>query len=117
MPLKRKALRRGIWFKALSRVERSIYDLTIRAVDTIKSEKLLQIIKTIVTKLREALESPVSVLTRTIGRQLAEQLAHIAYSWGYQRACEWTSDDSFAKYLAVCCMNLPAYYKEQFIPS
>ena len=109
--LKRKALRKGVWFKVLSKIERSICDLTIRAVSTIKSDKLLKALTAIVDKLKSVLESPVSILTRTVGRQLASVLAHVAYSWGHQGACSWASDDSFARYLAVCYMNTPDYYR------
>jgi len=109
--LRRRALRKGVWFKVLSHVERIIYELTMRAVDTIKSRKLFTTIRVIVEKLKNALESPVSALTRTIGRQLATKLARLAQSWGYPKALKWTSDEGLARYLAVCYMNMPKYYK------
>ena len=109
--LKRKALRKGVWLRVLSYIERSIYDLTMRAVYTIKSGKLLKAIKVIVNKLREALESPVSILTRTVGYQLAIKIACVAYFWGHPEACEWTSDDRFARYLAIYYMNMPECYR------
>jgi len=112
--LRRRALRKGVWFKVLSKIERSICDLAIRAVSTIKSDKLLKALTAIVDKLRSVLESPVSFLTRTVGRQLASALAHVACSWGHRGARSWSSDDGFARYLAVCYMNTPAYYKDQF---
>ena len=34
---KKTALRRGVWFKSLNRVERCIIDLTVKVVDCIKS--------------------------------------------------------------------------------
>ncbi len=108
--LRRRALRKGVWFKALSPIERSIYDLTMRAVSTIRSEKLLKALRAIVDKLREALESPVSILTRTVGCQLASRIARIARSWGYREAAKWASDERFAKYLAVCYMNMPKIF-------
>jgi len=112
--LKRKALRKGVWFKVLSHVERSIYDLTMRAVNTIKSGKLLTTIRAMVEKLKNALESPVSALTRTIGRQLATELVRLAQSWGYPEALRWASDEGFARYLAICYMNMPEYYKSMW---
>jgi len=114
--LKRRALRKGVWFRVLSPIERSIYDLTMRAVDTIKSGKLLTTIRAIIEKLKNALESPVSALTRTIGRQLTNMIARVAHSWGHQEALEWASDEQFAKYLAICYMNMPEYYRGQFAP-
>ena len=112
--LRRRALRKGVWFKVLSKIERSICDLTIRAISTIKSDKLLDALTTIVDKLKSILESPVGILTRTVGRQLASTLARIACSWGHRGARSWASDDGFARYLAVCYMNAPVYYRDQF---
>ena len=110
--LKKRALRRGIWFKVLSRVERSICDITMRAVDSIRSQKLLSAIKVILDKLRKALESPVSALTRTVGRQLVLMLTKVALSWGHSEARDWPSDEHFARYLVVCWhMNVPEYYR------
>ena len=114
--LRKKALRRGLWFRILSRVERSIYDITMRAVSTIRSERLMRAMTAIVEKLRRALESPVAALTRSVGRQLASTMARIAYSWGHEEALEWASDEQFAKYLAICYMNVPKYYKDRFAP-
>ena len=112
--LRRRALRKGVWFKVLSKIERSICDLTIRAISMIKSDRLLKALAAIVDKLKSTLESPVSTLTYTVGRQLASALAHIAYSWGHQGARSWASDERFARYLAICYMNTPVYYRDQF---
>ena len=110
--LKKRALRKGIWFRALSHVERSIYDLTMKTVSTIRSRRLLRIVKAIVDKLRENLESPVSVLTRTVGRQLALALARVALCWGHSEAREWPLNENFTRYLAICWhMNVPEYYR------
>ena len=110
--LRKKALRKGVWFRALSRVERSIYDLTMKTVSTIRSMRLLRVIKAIVDKLRESLESPVSVLTRTVGRQLALALARVALSWGHSEARKWPLNEQFARYLAICWhMSVPEYYR------
>ena len=113
--LKRRALRKGVWFRVLSPIERSIYDLTMRAVRTIKSGKLLKAIKVIMDKLREALESPVSILSRTVGRQLAIKIACVAYSWGHSEARGWASDEHFARYLAIYYMNTPEYYRVELV--
>jgi len=114
--LKRKALRKGIWFRVLSPIERSIYDLTMRTVNTIKSRRLFNIIKVMMEKLRRALESPIRALMRTIGHQLAMQMACVACSWGHPKAHEWSLDRSFTKYLTVCWyMNVPKYYRSAIL--
>ncbi len=41
---KKTALRRGIWFRSLNRVERGIIDLTVKYVDNIKSAKLAKVV-------------------------------------------------------------------------
>ena len=41
---KKSALRRGVWFRSLSRVERGIIDLTVRYVDNVKSSKLAKVL-------------------------------------------------------------------------
>jgi len=113
--LKKKALRKGVWFRVLSRIERSIYDLALRTVSTIRSAKLLKVIGAIMDKLKKALENPIDGLVRTVGWHLAAKIAHTAYSWGHPEALSWVSDYRFAKYLALCYMNLPKYYKEQHL--
>ena len=105
--LKAKALRKGLWFKVLSRIERSIYYVTIKSVDRIRSRRLLSLIRAIVDKLKRALESPIAVLTRSIGRQLATLFARVAYSFGNINAQEWANDEGFARYLAICYMSIP----------
>jgi len=55
--IRRKALRRDVWFKALDRVERGILSLTARVVDRVKSVALgVELVK-MIKKLRDALRS------------------------------------------------------------
>ena len=49
--LKTKAMRSGAWFKALQRIDRVLFDLTIRVVDNIRSSKLAKSIIVLVRKL------------------------------------------------------------------
>ena len=51
------ALRRGVWFRTLNRVERGIIDLTVRYVDNIKSAKLAKVVTAIIEKLQLAMEN------------------------------------------------------------
>jgi len=108
--LKKRAVRKGVWFRVLSHVERSICYLTMRAVSTVRSKKLLKTLSSIIEKLKRALESPINFLTRTIGRQLAEPLAQTAYCWGHPSALKWASDEQFIRYLTICYINTPKYY-------
>jgi hypothetical protein len=96
---KKDALRRRVWFKLLSRVERGIIDLTIKCVDNIKSRKLAGVVTAIIDKLQSAVESTVDRLVRTVGLPLARKISSIAVSWGNSSAVRWTDDLKFARYL------------------
>ena len=102
---KRLALRRGVWFKVLDRVERGIIDLTVGYVVCIKSVKLAKLVSAIIGKLQFAMESMVERLVRTIGLPLVEKISSIAAGWGNISAKRWASDLSFAVFLAVAQTN------------
>ncbi len=102
---KKVALRRGIWFRVLNQVERSILDLTVRYVDKIKSAMLAKLVTAILTKLKLAMESTVERTVRTIGCSLALKISIIALRWGNHSAAEWATDSAFARYLAIIQMN------------
>jgi hypothetical protein len=102
---KKLALRRHVWFRSLSRVERGIIDLTVQCVDSIKSTKLATTVTAIISKLQSAMESTIERLTRTIGLPLTQKIIDIAQKWGSRSAKEWAADRSFAVYLAVMQIN------------
>ena len=95
------ALRRGVWFRVLDRVERGIIDLTVRYVVCIKSGKLAKVVTAIMEKLQSAAESIVGKLVRTVGLPLARKISEIAVSWGNRLASMWADDRSFAEFLVV----------------
>jgi len=97
--VKKLALRRGVWFKTLSRVERSIIDLTVICVDSIKSGKLAKLVEAIIGKLQSATESIFDKLVRTEGLPLARKISTIAVSWGNYSASKWAKDRAFARFL------------------
>ena len=96
------ALRHGVWFRSLNRVERGIIDLTVRYVDSIKSTKLAKVLMAIIEKLQATTETMLDKLVRTIGLPLALKMSNIALSWGNSLATKWAQDRSYAKYLALC---------------
>ena len=100
--VKKLALRRRVWFRSLSRIERAIIDLTVRYVDNIKSTKLAQLVGVIVEKLQMTLESKADRLVRTVGLSLAQKTSAIAVSWGNRLASLWAFDRGFARYLSFC---------------
>ena len=98
---KKSALRRGVWFRSLNRVERGIIDLTVRYVDNIKSTKLAKVVTAIIEKLQTTMESMVDKLVRTIGLPLARKISNIAVSWGNHLASKWAEDRAFARFLVI----------------
>jgi len=109
--VRRVAMRRRVWFKVLSRMERAVVSLTIRCVDRIRSVKLAIIVKAIVDKLNDAVRSRVERLMDTRGRLLAQKLSGIAVGWGNESACRWVEDYGFIQFLTVNYMNTPSLYR------
>ncbi|MGE5575461.1 MAG: hypothetical protein ACM3UL_04940 [Ignavibacteria bacterium] len=103
--LKLKAIRAGVWFKALPRIDRVLVDLTIQVADNIRSSFLAKSIFAVVNKLESLLESKFDRLTRIIGAALAEKASVIAQAWGNYSAKSWATDTCFARYLAVMQAN------------
>ena len=105
---KKTALRRGVWFRSLSRIERGVIDLTIRYVENIKSTKLAKVVTAIIEKLQTATENRLERLVRTIGLALSQKLSKIAISWGNKSASQWANDRSYAKYLLLVTNSIGA---------
>jgi len=106
--IRTEALRRGLWFKVLSGVERSMVNLAIRVVrGCIKGSRLAQLMMGIVAKLTEALENRFVRMVRETGRPLAAKLSRIAVAWGNKSAVLWAGDAAFVQYLAVMYVNSP----------
>ena len=99
--LKRKARRKGCWFRDLKREDRMLLDLTIRVVKKVRSFRLAKLVSRIVSKLLEAMESRIFRLMRTEGRSLAEKIARIGEAWGNRAAKFWANDRGFMQYLTV----------------
>ncbi len=98
---KKIALRNGLWFRTLSRVERGIIDLTVRYVDNVKSAKLAKVLTAIMDKLHFAMESTLDKLVRNVGLPLARKISDIAFSWGNRLASKWAEDRAFAEFLVL----------------
>jgi hypothetical protein len=103
--LRKKAMRSGVWFRALPRLDRVLVDLTIKVTEYIHSSQLAKRIFVVVSKLEGMLESKVFKSMRLIGRPLAEKISSVAQKLGNFSAKEWASDLSFALFLAVLHTN------------
>jgi hypothetical protein len=105
MKIKARALRRRVWFKTLSRVERGIIDLTIRCVEKIQSYTLMKTVLAIVDKLLKTLEESYLRKVERIGREIAEKICEIAWKWGNYLALIWKYDMHFIRFLGVKALN------------
>jgi hypothetical protein len=105
LKLKLKAVRAGVWFRALPRIDRVLVDLTIRVARSVRSAALAEGILSVARKLEGLLEGRVSRAIREVGYPLACKLGLIAQSWGHAGAQAWGSDEGFAQYLAVMKLN------------
>jgi hypothetical protein len=104
--LKLKAMRSGVWFKALPRIDRVLFDLTIKVARcSVRSASLAKSILSITGKLEALLESKLARAIREIGFPLASKLSLLAQKWGNQGAQEWAKDTGFAQYLAIMKLN------------
>jgi len=103
--LKKRSLRRGIWFRVLNGLERAQVDLTLRVVERVRSSVLARVLASIINKLHRALESKVSALIGSVGFPSALRLSRIAQSWGYESAGKWVGDSEFARFLAILHLN------------
>ena len=102
---KHKAMRAGVWFKALLRIDRALVDLTIKVAENIRSHYLAKCILAVVGKLEGLLESSVLSSLRLVGRPLAEKISLIAQKWRHASAKNWATDESLAVFLAVMHTN------------
>jgi len=103
--VKSRALRRGIWYSALTRMERACIDLVIKLVDKVHSRLLAKVLFSVMQKLEEAMEGKVSRLMREVGSSLAKKLSKIAGEWGNESAVKWAEDSSFIRYLTITYLN------------
>ncbi|MEM2370704.1 MAG: hypothetical protein QXO15_01040 [Nitrososphaerota archaeon] len=103
--LKREAVRRRVWFRALSRIERGLVDLVVKVVDRPRSPKLIDVLARIVVKVKKAMLSPLKQLMEQVGRPLAKKISMIALQWGNKSAAEWAEDRGFIRYLTIVDLN------------
>jgi hypothetical protein len=109
--LRLKAMRAGVWFRALPRIDRVLVDLTIRVASNVRSVTLAKSILAVTRKLEGFLESSLLRAFREVGFPLAQKLSVVAQKWGNNSAEKWASDLSFMNFLAVMHINEPKAFK------
>jgi hypothetical protein len=109
--LKLRAIRAGVWFKALPRIDRALVDLTIKVASSVRSTTLARNILAVTRKLEGLLESSLLRAFRGTAHQLAQKLSIVAQKWGNTSAKLWASDVSFIRFLAAMHINEPKSFK------
>ena len=109
--LRLRAVRAGVWFRALPRIDRVLVDLTIRVASSVRSVTLARNLLAVTKKLEGLLESRLLRAFRQVGVRLAQKLSLLAQKWGHASARNWASDTSFVKFLAVMHINEPKTFK------
>ena len=105
MKARTRAVRQRIWFKALSKVERGILDLTIRCIERVRSRILNRMISDIVAKILKNLKPSFLETATKVGREIAYEICEIALKWGNLRASSWRHDSDFIQFLGVTAVN------------
>jgi hypothetical protein len=103
--LKERALRKGVWFKVLDRVDRGIFNLTIEIVERVQSLSLARQIMNIMVTLRDALESEFEKFVNNFGVFRLIEIVEQAVNMGYIEALKWRNDSTFSRYLAMNKLN------------
>jgi hypothetical protein len=103
--IKSRAIRTRIWYKALSRIERGILDLTIRCVDEVRSNTLSRTITTIIGKILQCYEERFLAKAETAGRKIAQTICDTAARWGNPSCSSWKRDKHFLIFLGINALN------------
>ena len=104
--LKKKAMRTGVWFRNLPRIDRVLVELTIKVTSSIRSPYLARCILAITGKLENLFENRLNRAVREIGLPIAQKLSLLAQKWGCKTANFWLADDSYARYWAAMKLNI-----------
>ena len=105
--MRRKAIRRGVWFRALDRLERGILSLASQVVDKVESAVLgVELVK-ILRKLNDAMRSGFARRMESFGFRRAREVAGQAVTWGCVGARSWAGDLGFVRYLTFVEVNAP----------
>jgi len=83
--LKGRAIRRGVWFRRLTKLNRAMVDLTILCVAKARTSVLSKVLATTVCKILKALRSRYLEAIRA-GMRLALRASEFAESGGYRKA-------------------------------
>ena len=103
--VKRKALRKGVWYSSLDGIERGILSLAARVVERIDSAILgVELVK-IIAKLRDDFKSEFVKRMETFGFRRIVEIVGMARLWGNDVAGLWGRDVGFVRFLTAMSLN------------
>jgi hypothetical protein len=101
-----RAMRKGVWYRALDRLERGILTLASRVVDEVHDTVLgVELVK-IFAKIRDATASRFVRHVETFGVIRVREIIEVTDKWNDAAGRLW-SGHSFARYLAFLDFNQP----------
>lgn len=103
---KLKALRAGVWFGTLSKVERAIMNLTIHCVENVRSNLLTRVLSSIINKILQSSGKDFMMRAEEIGQEIAARLSSIGEKWGNSSSQAWKGDKPFIIFLGVNASNI-----------
>ncbi len=109
--LKKKAIKRKVWFEKLSNMERSLINLTIKYVEEIKSKILYKTLKIIIEKIKKCLGPTFKEKTILKGQETAEKIAEIASYLKIKTFKKWIKGKTYITWLGTTLLNTPPSLK------
>lgn len=109
--LKKRAMRSGVWFRALRRIDRVLIDLTIKVACIVRSIKLVKSLVTLARKLEGIKVCSLSRAVREVCLPLAQKLSLLAQKLGNISAKGWVYAFSFVNFLAAMHINTPKHLR------
>jgi hypothetical protein len=108
--VRRRALRKGVWYTALDTLERGIISLACRLIDRVESVVLgVEIVK-IMRKLVDSMKSGFVRRMEEYGLLRAREIVDQVNCWDQSYSPNWSSKIDFARYLALIEFNWPSGY-------
>ena len=103
--IRKKALRKGVWYKALDSLERGILSLSSRVINRVESSLLgIELVK-ILSKLRFFFKSDFTKCIENYGYKRVKELVMISINWLPNYANRWINDLNYAKYITLIHIN------------
>ena len=106
LDVRRRAIRRGVWFSCMDESDRGVFYLVTRVVERVESVILGKVLLKILRKLRDAMKSEFTRHWESFGVEAVRRVAEQARGFGSRCAGSWVSL-GFARYLTLMDLNKP----------